>query len=157
MKINPYQDTLSWIFWWLETNRRFFKLIKGKGGHISNQDGLRHLNNKYRNPEGSRTMSLKFGRWGFSSGSVVNNLSASAGDISWIPDLGRSHMSWSDWVGPQLLSLCSRTRAWELRLLNPLGAATPEPANRSYWSPHTLEPKLCGKRNRGGEKPTHHN
>ena len=33
-------------------------------------------------------MSLKFGRQGFSSASVVKKLSARAGDIGSIPDLG---------------------------------------------------------------------
>ena len=32
---------------------------------------------------------------GFPSGSVVKNLPAKAGDVSLIPDLGRSHVLWS--------------------------------------------------------------
>ena len=47
---------------------------------------------------------------GFSGGSVVQNLPASAGDMGVIPGPGRSR-------GPQLLSLCSRTR--EPQLLSP--------------------------------------
>ena len=39
--------------------------------------------------------------------------SASAGDTGLIPDLGKSHMPWSNQAHvPQLLSLCSG--AWEL-------------------------------------------
>ena len=37
-------------------------------------------------------LTLKDARKGFPSGSVVKNLPANAGDVRWIPDLGRSHM-----------------------------------------------------------------
>ena len=56
----------------------------------------------------------KFG--GFPGGTVIENLSANAGDTSSSPGLGRSHMPWSNWAQePQLLSLrvwslCSTTR-----------------------------------------------
>ena len=53
---------------------------------------------------------------GFPGSSVLKNPPAHAGDVSSIPDLGRSHMPWSNKVWqPQLLSLYSR--AWEPRLL----------------------------------------
>ena len=49
---------------------------------------------------------------GFSDGSVVKNLPATAGDTGLIPSPGRSHMLPSNQASvPQLLSLCSR--AWE--------------------------------------------
>ena len=55
-------------------------------------------------------------------GSVVKNLSANTGDTGLIPDLGRSHMPWSNKAQkasvPQLYSLCSR--AWEEQLLKPV-------------------------------------
>ena len=45
----------------------------------------------------------------FSGGSVVKNLLANAGDVSSIPDLGRSHMPQSnEALTSQRLSLCSR-------------------------------------------------
>ena len=44
------------------------------------------------------------------------NPPADAGDTSWIPGLGRSLVLQSN-CAPQLLRL--RSRAWELRLLNP--------------------------------------
>ena len=53
---------------------------------------------------------------GFPSGTVVQNLPASAGDTSSSPGLGRSHMPQSNWARePHLLSLrvwslCSATR-----------------------------------------------
>ena len=49
---------------------------------------------------------------GFPGGSVAKNLPANAGDQGSIPDLGRSHMPWSNRVcTPQLLSLCSKACA----------------------------------------------
>ena len=49
---------------------------------------------------------------GFPAGSMVKNLCSSAEDKGSIPDQGRSHMSWTNWVPPtpQLLSLCSRVQ-----------------------------------------------
>ena len=48
---------------------------------------------------------------GISGGSVVKNLPASAGDMSLIPDLGRSHMPRSnEAAAPQILKLCSRAQ-----------------------------------------------
>ena len=53
---------------------------------------------------------------GFPGGAVVENLPANAGDTGSSPDLGRSHMPWSNWARePQILSLrlwsqCSATR-----------------------------------------------
>ena len=42
----------------------------------------------------------------FPGGAVGANSPASAGDMGSIPDLGRFHVLWSDWVCvPQLLSL----------------------------------------------------
>ena len=35
---------------------------------------------------------------GFPDGSVVKNLPANAGGTGSIPDLGRSHMPWSNWA-----------------------------------------------------------
>ena len=53
---------------------------------------------------------------GFPDSSVLKNPPANAGDLSSIPDPGRSHMPWSNKVWePQLLSLCFR--AWEPQLL----------------------------------------
>ena len=55
-------------------------------------------------------------RWGFPGGAVVENLPANAGDTGLSPDLGRSHVPWSNLAHePQLLSLrvwslCSTTR-----------------------------------------------
>ena len=46
---------------------------------------------------------------GFSSGSVVKNPPASAGDSGLIPDPGESHMPQSNYAhAPQLLGLCYR-------------------------------------------------
>ena len=73
---------------------------------------------------------------GFPGGSVVKNLPAIAGDMGWMPCLGRSpvpHISQA--CGPQPLCLCSR--AWEPQLL----------------SPPTLEPVPCNNRYHGNEKP----
>ena len=43
-----------------------------------------------------------------SGDSVIKNLSANAGDVGSIPDLGRSHMPWSNEARvPHLLTLCS--------------------------------------------------
>ena len=48
---------------------------------------------------------------GFSGGTMVKNLPANAGDMSSIPDLGRSHMLQSNEARvPQLLNPCSRAR-----------------------------------------------
>ena len=53
---------------------------------------------------------------------MVKNLPASAGDMDFIPDPGRSHMPWSGKACvPQLLSLCSGAR--ELQLLSSHTAA----------------------------------
>ena len=53
---------------------------------------------------------------GFPAGSMVKNLCSSAEDKGSIPDQGRSHMSWTNWVPPtpQLLSLCSRVQEPQL-------------------------------------------
>jgi len=49
---------------------------------------------------------------GFSSGSVIKNLPASAGDSGLIPDPGESHMPQSNYAhAPQLLGLCCRARS----------------------------------------------
>ena len=59
---------------------------------------------------------IKMHHEGFPGGAVVENLPANAGDTGSSPDLGRSHMLWSNWARePQLLSLrvwslCSATR-----------------------------------------------
>ena len=54
---------------------------------------------------------------------MVKNLPANAGDIGLIPDLGSSHMPWSNYTcAPQLLSLYSG--AQELQLLGPHAATT---------------------------------
>ena len=48
---------------------------------------------------------------GFPGGTVVEGLPANAGDTGSSPDLGGSHMPWSNWTRePQLLSL----RVWSL-------------------------------------------
>ena len=63
---------------------------------------------------------------GFPGGSEVKNPLASAGVTGVIPDLGKFHMSQSNWTpGPQLLSLCPRAQGpqqensakWEARAL----------------------------------------
>ena len=60
---------------------------------------------------------------GFPDGSAGKELPANAGDKACIPDLGRSHMPWSNEVhAPQLLSLCSI--AWQPQLLSPRAAPT---------------------------------
>ena len=59
-------------------------------------------------------------------GAVVKNLPASSGDTASIPGPGRSHMPWSNYRVPQLLSLRSRARA-----------TTAEPARHNYWSPRS--------------------
>ena len=62
----------------------------------------------------------KSGFWDFPGGSMIKNPAASAEDMCSIPDLGRSHMPWSNkFCAPQLLSLCS------------------EPGNSNYWA-HVL-------------------
>ena len=54
---------------------------------------------------------LKQKFFGFSSGSVVKNLTVNAWDVGSIPDPGRSHMTQNSQAhGPQLLSLSSRAR-----------------------------------------------
>ena len=64
------------------------------------------------NPIPITSKSLKQDGVGFPGGSVVKNLPANAGDMGSIPDPGRFHMPWSNYVhGPQLLSLGSRV--WE--------------------------------------------
>ena len=52
---------------------------------------------------------------GFSEGSVVKNLAASARDTGSIPGPGRFHMRQSKQAhASQLLSMCSRAREWQL-------------------------------------------
>ena len=76
----------------------------------------------------------------FSSGAVVKNPLAKAGDMGLSPGLGRSHMPRSHKArAPQLLSL--RSRAHEPQIVKPAG----------------LEPMLCNKRSHDNEKPAHHN
>ena len=74
---------------------------------------------------------------GFPGGSVVKILPANAEDRGLIPDLGRFHMSWSNWACvPHLLSLCSRAReAQPLR-------------------PERLEPVLCKRLLQGSPHTT---
>ena len=72
---------------------------------------------------------------GFLSGSVIKNPSANAGDMSSVPDPGRSRE-------PRLLSLCSR--AAELQLLNACAAGAEGLA---------LEPELHHGRSHRNEKP----
>ena len=46
----------------------------------------------------------------FPGGAVVKNPPANAGDTGSSPDLGRSHMPWSNYArAPQLLSQCATT------------------------------------------------
>ena len=46
-------------------------------------------------------------KMGFPGGSVLKNLATKSGNVSSIPDLGRSHEPWSNEVHePQQLSLC---------------------------------------------------
>ena len=83
---------------------------------------------------------------GFPAGSVVKNNNndnsnnhppANAADTGSSPDLGRSHMPWSDQAHEsQRLSLCSLAQ---------------EPTCRNYWSPCAPEPMLLH------EKPVHCN
>jgi len=60
----------------------------------------------------------------FPSGPVVKNLPANAGDMGSIPGPGNSLMLQSD------MPMC-----------------------HNYWSPHTLQPRLCNKRSHHNEKP----
>ena len=70
----------------------------------------------------------------------MKTLPDNGGEAGSIPDLGRSHMPWSNYArAPQLLSLCSLDR--EPQLL------------KSMY----LEPVLCSKRSQHNEKPVHHN
>ena len=59
--------------------------------------------------------------------SVIKNLSANAGDVGSIPDLGRSHMPWSNEARvPHLLTLCS-------------GAHEPQQEKPPQWEPQALQ------------------
>ena len=70
---------------------------------------------------------------------VPKNPPANASDMSSIPDAGRLHMSWSNWVhGPQPLSMRSRAHALQRLSLR------------------ALEPVLLSKRGHHNEKPTQH-
>ena len=60
----------------------------------------------------------------FPGGPVVKNLPANAGDMGSIPGPGNSLMLQSD------MPMC-----------------------HNYWSPHTLQPRLCNKRSHHNEKP----
>ena len=62
---------------------------------------------------------------GFTGGTVVENLPASAGDTGSSPGLGRSHMPRSNW------------------------------AHEPTTEPVCLEPVLCNKRGHDSERPTH--
>ena len=84
---------------------------------------------------------------GFPGGSGVKNLSANAGDMGLILDLGQSHMLQSNQAGvPQLLNPCSRACR-----LQPLGPWL------TLLKPMCLESLLHNKRSRCNEKPKHHN
>ena len=76
--------------------------------------------------------SIKGNMGGFLGGSVVKNPSANAGDMSSVPDPGRSRE-------PQLLSLCSR--AAELQLLNPCAAGAEGLAPRARAPPQEKPPQ----------------
>ena len=85
-------------------------------------------------------------------GSLVKNLPANAGDMSLIPDLGRSHIPQSSKVCvPQLLSLCSRAeaamkpvrpRAHALKQEKPLQLAACALQQRVALAPPQLEKSL---------------
>ena len=62
--------------------------------------------------------------WSFLGGSMVKNLSASAGDTRSIPCPGRSHILW-------------RNEAHAPQLLSPYWAHALEPGNCNYWA-HVL-------------------
>ena len=67
---------------------------------------------------------------------------ASAGDTGSIPDLGKSHMPWSNQARvPQLLSLCSG--AWELQRLKPARprVLAPRQEKSLQWETRTLQPE----------------
>ena len=71
---------------------------------------------------------------------MVKTLPASAGDMGFIPHLGRSHALQSNKArAPQLLSL--RSRAWEQQPLSPLA----------------LDPLLHSKRSHRDEESAHRN
>ena len=66
----------------------------------------------------------------FPGGTVVKNPPANAGDMGFIPGLGRSHMLQSNKAcAPQLLSL--RSRAREPQLLSPRATTTEARAPRA--------------------------
>ena len=83
---------------------------------------------------------------------MVKNLPANAGDMSLIPDLGRSHIPQSNKVCvPQLLSLCSRAeaamkpvrpRAHALKQEKPLQLAACTLQQRVALAPPQLEKSL---------------
>ena len=73
---------------------------------------------------------------GFSGGSAVKNLPASAGGMGLIPDQGRSHVSWSN----------------EAMCLNCWWACALEPMCPNYWSLHALE-SMPHNRSHHNEKP----
>ena len=66
---------------------------------------------------------------GFPGGSVANNLPASAGNTSQIPDPGRSHLPYSNWTHGHNYWACAL-----------------QPRSHIYLSPTTLKPMLCKKR-----------
>ena len=84
---------------------------------------------------------------GFCGGSVVKNPPASEGDMGSIPDLGRSLLPQSNEACmPQLLSLSSCSRAWEMQLQKPKGpkARALQQEKPWPWAPHA--PQLDSSR-----------
>ena len=104
--------------------------------HISTQLNLTNINSKLQN---------NIYIWGFLGGSVVKNPPANAGDMGWIPDLGRSHIM-------EQLSPCARITE---PVLQSWGAAITEPMCGSLLKPTHLEFLLCNKRSYGNVKPMH--
>ena len=85
---------------------------------------------------------LKIQAWDFSAGAVLKNPPANAEHTGSIPSQGISCVP-QNWAPlPHILS------PW---------ATTTEPPCGNYWSPHSLEPVLCDKRNYCDGKSAHLN
>ena len=112
-------------------------------GHIELQGRLGNVVSSWGAlPRYNLGTTLLKGREGFPGGPVVRNLLCNASkDTGSIPSPERSHMLRGNWACvPQLMSLRAAT----------------EPTCHNYWSPCTLEPVLCNKRNHCSEKPSQH-
>ena len=69
----------------------------------------------------------------FLGSAVVKNLRANAGDTGSIPDLGRPHVPWSNYVRAQLL----QPKSFPTRAATTGGSS----AEKQVSSPHALQPE----------------